>query len=128
MARRVNPGGFLPRTQALPGIGDRIAGLQALLGGVEQMHAPGVGVTVLLRDQEIAIGRLGADAGQNRLSAVEKLIVQPGARDRSWPRLISPARLSTNSRRCSAIVLRRLCCSRRDRAEIGRVSVCRLAY
>src|SRR5208282_1597194 len=73
MARRVAPGGLLPGAQALPGIGDRVVGLQPLPGGVEQMYAPGVGVAVLLRDQEITVGRFGADAGQNRLSAVEKV-------------------------------------------------------
>jgi hypothetical protein len=57
------------------------------------MHAPGVGVAVLLRGQEIAIGRLGADAGQNRLSAVEKLIVQPGANARQVLRAVDHAGL-----------------------------------
>ena len=38
MARRVAPGGLLPGAQALPGIGDRIIGVQSLLGGVEQMQ------------------------------------------------------------------------------------------
>ena len=42
MARRVAPGDLLPRAQAMPGIGDRIIGVQSLLGGVEQMHAPQV--------------------------------------------------------------------------------------
>jgi hypothetical protein len=51
------------------------------------------GVTVLLRGQEIAIGRLGADASQNRLSAVEKLIVQPGANARQILRAVDHASL-----------------------------------
>jgi hypothetical protein len=81
-AWRVTPGGLLPGAQALPGIGDRIVGLQPLLGSVEQMHTPGLGIAVLLRGQEVAIGRFGADAGQNRLSDVKKFIVQPCANAR----------------------------------------------
>ena len=38
MTRRIAPGGLLPGAQALPGIGDRIIGVQSLLGGVEQMQ------------------------------------------------------------------------------------------
>ena len=76
MARRVGPSGLLPGAQTLPGIGDRMIGLQPLLSDVEQMHTPGVGVTMILRGQKIAVSRRGTDASQNRLSALEKFIVQ----------------------------------------------------
>jgi hypothetical protein len=49
MARHAAPGGLLPGAQALPGVGNRIVRLQPLLGGVKQVHAPGVGVTMLRR-------------------------------------------------------------------------------
>ncbi len=76
MARRGAPGGLLPGAQALPRIGDRVVGPQPLLGGVEQVHAPSVGVTMLLRRQEIAVCRLGIDAGQHGRGTLEDLIVQ----------------------------------------------------
>ncbi len=82
VARRATPGGFLPGAQALAGIGDGIVGLQPPLGGVEPMHTPGVSVAVIRRGQEIAVSRCDADPSQNRLSAVAKLIVQPGANAR----------------------------------------------
>jgi len=50
--------------------------LQPLLGGVQQMHAPGVGVAVALRRQEIAVGRCRIDAGQHRRRTLEDLIMQ----------------------------------------------------
>src|SRR4051794_3351188 len=62
VARRVTPGRLLPGAQAPPGIGDGVVGPQPPLGGVEQVHAPGVGVTMLLRRQEIAVRRPGIDA------------------------------------------------------------------
>ena len=76
VARRVAPSGLLPGTQTLPGIGDRMIGLQPLLSDVEQVHTLGVSVTMILRGQQIAVRRCGTDASQNRLSAVEKFIVQ----------------------------------------------------
>jgi hypothetical protein len=79
MARRVAPGGLLPSTQALPGIGNRIVRLQPLLAGVEQMHAPGVGVAMVGHSQKVAVSRRGIDAGQHRHCPLEDLIVQAHA-------------------------------------------------
>jgi hypothetical protein len=93
MARRVAPSGLLPGAQTLPGIGDGIIGFQPLLSDVEQMHTPGVGVAVVLRGQKIAIGRFGADTGQNRFSAMEKFIVQPRANAREVLRAVDHAGL-----------------------------------
>src|SRR3954452_4169139 len=42
VARRVAPGRLLRGAQAPPGIGDGVVGPQPPLGGVEQVHAPGV--------------------------------------------------------------------------------------
>jgi len=56
--------------------GDCIVGPQSLLGGVEQVHAPGVGITTLLCRQEIAIRRRRIDAGQHGRGALEDLVVQ----------------------------------------------------
>jgi hypothetical protein len=79
MAGRLAPGRLLPGTQALPCIGNRIVRLQPLLGGVEQMHTPGVSVAMLRRGEQIAVGRLGTDAGQHRHGALEQFIVQAHA-------------------------------------------------
>ena len=62
--------------QALPGISNRIVRLQPLPGGVEQMHAPRIGVAMLRRGQEIAVGRCGIDASQHRHCILEDFIVQ----------------------------------------------------
>ncbi len=76
VARRVAPGGPLPGAQALPGIGDRIVRIEPLLGGIQQMHAPGVGVAVALRRQQVAVGRRRIDTGQHGRGTVEDLVTQ----------------------------------------------------
>src|SRR3954471_9914679 len=58
MAGCIVPRDFLPGAQTLPGIGNRIIRLQPLPGGVEQMHAPRIGVAVLRRCQEVAVNIL----------------------------------------------------------------------
>src|SRR4051812_4881285 len=75
MARRVAPSRLLPGAQAPPGLGDGVVGPQPPLGGVEQVHAPGVGVTMLLCHQEVAVRRLGIDAGQHGCCTLEDLVV-----------------------------------------------------
>ena len=45
VARRVAPGRPLPGAQALPRVGDRIVGIEPLRGGIQQVHAPRVGVS-----------------------------------------------------------------------------------
>jgi len=76
VARRVAPGGLLPGAQALPRIGDRVVRIEPLLGSIQQMHAPGVGVPTLLRSQEIAIRRRRIDAGQHGHGTLEDLVMQ----------------------------------------------------
>jgi len=53
-----------------------VVGPQPLLGGVKQVHAPGVGIAMLLRGQEIARRRSGIDAGQHGCGTLEDLVVQ----------------------------------------------------
>ena len=43
------------------------------------MHAPGIGVAMLRRDQQVAVSRRGTDAGQHRRGSLEDLIVQAHA-------------------------------------------------
>jgi hypothetical protein len=93
MARRVAPGRLLPGAQAPPGIGDGVVGPQPPLGGVEQVHAPGVGVTMLLRHQEVAVGRPGIDAGQHGCCTLEDLVVQAHANARQVWLVVDHARL-----------------------------------
>jgi hypothetical protein len=93
VARRVAPGRLLPGAQAPPGIGDGVIGPQPPLGGVEQVHAPGVGVTMLLRRQEIAVRRLGIDAGQHGCCTLEDLVVQAHANAREVLLSVDRARL-----------------------------------
>ena len=93
VARRVAPGGSLPGAQALPGIGDRVVRIEPLLGGIQQMHAPGVSVTALLRRQQVAVGRRGIDAGQHGRGALEDLIVQAHANAGQVLVLVDRARL-----------------------------------
>jgi hypothetical protein len=76
MARRVAPGSSLSRAQALPGIRNRIFWTEPLPGGIQQMHASSVSVAMLLRSQQIAVGRCGIDADQHGSRIVEDLIVQ----------------------------------------------------
>jgi len=40
------------------------------------MHAPGVGVAMVLRNQKIAVSRFGIDAGRHGRCALEDLIMQ----------------------------------------------------
>jgi len=63
----------------LPGIGDRIVRIEPLLGGIQQMHAPGVSVAVALRRQQVAVGRRRIDTGQHGRGTVEDLVTQAHA-------------------------------------------------
>jgi hypothetical protein len=53
----------LSGAQALPGICNRVVGLQPACAGVEQMYTPGIRVAMLFRDQKVAVRRRGIDAG-----------------------------------------------------------------
>jgi hypothetical protein len=94
MARRVVPGGLLPGTQALSCIGNCIVRLQSLLAGVEEMHAPRVGVAMLRRNQQIAVRRPSIDAGQHGRPSLEDLVVQTHANARQVLAFIDNVRLS----------------------------------
>ncbi len=79
MAQRVAPCSLLPGAQAVSCIGDRMVRIEPLLGRVEQVHAPGVGVAVVLRSQQVAIGRRGIDTGQHGRGTLEDLVMQAHA-------------------------------------------------
>jgi len=78
----VSPQAAFCPARTLPGIGDRIVRIEPLLGGVQQMHASGVGVAMVLSvarqlsSQQVAVGRVGIDTGQHGHGTVEDLIVQ----------------------------------------------------
>jgi len=72
---RVAPGHRLPGAQASPGIGDSVVGPQFPLGSVEQVHASGVGVTVLLCRQKVAVRPPRIDAGQHGGCTLEVRVV-----------------------------------------------------
>jgi hypothetical protein len=93
MAGRLPPGRLLPGTQALPGISDRVVGPQPLRSGVEQVHAPAVGVAAVLGGEELAVGRVGIDAGQHGRGALEELVVQAHPNARQLLALVDRARL-----------------------------------
>jgi hypothetical protein len=91
MARRSAPGAFLPGEQALARVGNRIVRLQPLPGGVEQMHAPGVGVATLFRNQQIPVDAASTPASTGvapwKISSCRPTRMPY----RSWSRLITPA-------------------------------------
>jgi hypothetical protein len=53
----------------LPCIGNCIVRLQSLPGGVEQMHASGAGAAMFRCSQEIAVNRIGIDAGRHGIAS-----------------------------------------------------------
>jgi hypothetical protein len=61
--------------------------------GALRVHAPGVGVTVPLRRQEIAVCRPGIDAGQHGCCTLEDLVVQAHANARQVLLGVNRARL-----------------------------------
>ena len=94
----VAPGSDLARAQPRARVGHRVVGIEPLLGGVQQVHAPGVGVALLDALQQRAVGRGGIDAGEHRLVALEYLVVQARANPyRCCARLIISARCAARS-------------------------------
>ena len=51
-------------------------GIEPLRAGLQQMHAPSVGVTMLDRFKKIAVRRGRIDTGEHRLAALEDLVMQ----------------------------------------------------
>jgi hypothetical protein len=78
----------LAGTQPGARVGDGVFGIEPLLGGVEQVHAPGVGVALLHALQEVAVRRGRINAGEDRLIALEDLVVQAHANARQILRAV----------------------------------------
>lgn len=93
MTGHITPGRSLPGAQALSRISDGVVGPQPLRGGVEQVHAPGVGVSALRCDEQIAICRRRIDAGQHGCRTLEQLVVQADAYARQVLALVDDTRL-----------------------------------
>ena len=63
-------------------VGDGGIGIEALIDQLQQAHAPGVGVAMVLQAKQVAIGRRGIDAHEHRLTGLEDLVVGADARRR----------------------------------------------
>uniref|UniRef100_UPI001589ED68 hypothetical protein n=1 Tax=Burkholderia ambifaria TaxID=152480 RepID=UPI001589ED68 len=79
MAGRLAPSDPLSGAQPLGRIGNRVCGCETLLCGLEQVHAPGVAITMVLGDQQVTVGRICIDARQHRAITVEDLVMQAHA-------------------------------------------------
>jgi len=76
MARLALPDNGLPGAQSCPLISNHVVGIESLITGVQQMDSPGVGVAVILCGEQIAVGRVGIDTGQDGLIALEDFVRQ----------------------------------------------------
>jgi len=59
----------LPGAQSCPLVSYRIVGIEALVTAIQQMDSPGIGVAVILCGDQIAVGQVGIDTGQDGLIA-----------------------------------------------------------
>ena len=96
VAGLVAPRSRLTRAQSGARVGDGVVRIEPLGGGIKQVNAQGVGVTVLDALQQIAVGRARIDAGEHRPAALEYLVVQAPTRtpDRSCAWLMRAARFA----------------------------------
>ena len=69
----------LAGTQPAAGVGDGGLGIEALVDQLQQAHAPGLGVAMVLQAQQVAIGRGRIDADEHRVAGLKDLIVGPDA-------------------------------------------------
>ena len=76
VARRIRPSLLLSCAQPTARVGNGELGIQPLRAGLQQMHAPSVGVTMLDRFKKIAVRRGRIDTGEHRLAALEDLVMQ----------------------------------------------------
>ena len=61
------------------GVGDGGLGGEAPVDQLQQAHAPGVGVAMVLQAQQVAVGRGGIDAHEDRVAGLEDLVMGPDA-------------------------------------------------
>jgi hypothetical protein len=68
-------GQFVPGHEAAAAVADNRPGCQALLLQLQQAEAPGVGIAMRFRAQQVAVGGSDIDADQHRLARLEDLVV-----------------------------------------------------
>ena len=66
---------LLAGTQGLAAVRNGRLGGKTLVGQLQQTHAPGVGIAMLLGAEQVAVGGLGVAAGQDRHVGLEDLVV-----------------------------------------------------
>ena len=64
-----------PARRPKPASATVASGVEALIDQLEQAHAPGFGVAMVLQTQQVAIGRRRIDAHEHRVTGLEDLIV-----------------------------------------------------
>ena len=74
-ARHPRQGLFLPSPQSLGRVRDGRVGMKALVDQFQQPHAPGISVPVVFEAQEVAVGGIGIDPDEDRVSGLEDLVV-----------------------------------------------------
>ena len=56
-------------------VGDGGIGVEALIDQLQQAHAPGFGIAMVLQAKQVAIGRRGIDAHEHRLTGLKDLVM-----------------------------------------------------
>ena len=87
------PGGGLPGTKGLAAVGDDAFRAEALVAQVQQMHAPGRLVAMVLGRQQVAVRREDIGADENRLAGLVDLIVGADGNGPQVLGVVDPARL-----------------------------------
>lgn len=96
MARLALPDNGLPGAQSCPLVSYRIVGIEALVTGVQQMDGLGVGVAVTLGGEQIAVGGVGIDTGQDGLVALEDFVMQSHTNRRDILRAVDCTRAASS--------------------------------
>ena len=69
----------LAGTEPAAGVGDGGLGIEALVDQLQEAHAPGYGVAMVLQAEQVAIGRGGIDADEHWVDGLKDLVVGPDA-------------------------------------------------
>ena len=78
----------MPGAKTRPPVSYRLVGIEALVTGIQQMDSPGVGTAVILGREQIAVGRVGIDTGQDGLVALEDFVMQSNTNRRELLRAV----------------------------------------
>ena len=76
MTRLCVPDYGLPGAQSRALVSYQVVGVESLVAGIHQVNGPGLGIAVILCCEQIAIGRGGIYTDQDRVVAVEYLVMQ----------------------------------------------------